>query len=121
MQSTTPFNPGDVVLVPFPFSDFPAVKKRPALMLAFVPAKRLPSMAIVAMITSRLDGEAFPGDCGVSDWKGAGLLFPSRIRLSKLVSLEAPVIIKTLGHISDADQLSVWREIRKIFSSWNQA
>jgi hypothetical protein len=30
----TPFEPGDVVLVRFPFTDLTAVKKRPALIVA---------------------------------------------------------------------------------------
>ena len=43
---------GDLALVPFPFTDLKTTKKRPALVLAVIPSKILPTLYIVAMVTS---------------------------------------------------------------------
>ena len=64
--SMTPF---DVVLVPFPFSDLSAAKRRPCLVLATVRPKGLSVHYIVAMMTSHLSGFRFPHDVVLADWK----------------------------------------------------
>lgn len=53
----TGFEPGDVILVPFPFSDLSGVKKRPALVLAV--AERLQEM-VCLMLTSLPEGQSGP-------------------------------------------------------------
>jgi mRNA interferase MazF len=54
MPSTTSFNQGDIVLVPFPFTDLTAIKQRPALVIS---PRRLndtrPDLVVVA-ITSQI-------------------------------------------------------------------
>ena len=105
----------DVVLVPFPFSDLSATKQRPCLVLAETRPPRLPPLYVVAMLTSNLRGTRFPHDVVLSDWQAASLPKPTLARLSKLVSIERPVIRRQLGRLGSADQASVRQTFGELF------
>jgi PemK-like, MazF-like toxin of type II toxin-antitoxin system len=109
---------GDLALVPFPFADLKTTKKRPALVLAVIPSKILPTLYIVAMVTSQKAGEKIAGDCDIASWKEAGLLHPSRLRLAKLVSLEEDLILKKLGGLPKEDRKVVAKELCSLFKEW---
>ena len=114
----TDFKPGDLVLVPFPFTDLRTTKKRPALVLAVIPSRILPTLVIVAMVTSQLEGERITGDYDLASWRDSGLLHPSKLRLAKLVSLEEGIIQKKLGALSPEDRKNVSRSLRDVFPDW---
>jgi mRNA interferase MazF len=42
-------------------------------------------------------------DIAVTDWKQAGLLAPSQVRVHKLAAVEKRLVRRKLGRISDAD------------------
>lgn len=114
----TPYKSGDVVLVPFPFTDLLTSKKRPALILVSITSKTFPQLYVVSMITSHLEGETLMGDYEIESWEEAHLLHPSKVRLAKLVSMENKIITKQLGTLSKKDQQRVKKEFQKIFSTW---
>ncbi len=60
MPSTTSFSQGDVVLVPFPFTDLSAIKQRPALVLSPDRSNKVRPDLVVAAITSQIP--TIPGD-----------------------------------------------------------
>jgi mRNA interferase MazF len=91
----------DVVVVPFPFSDRAAEKRRPALVLSgseFNDAGH----TVLAMITTR-SHHPWPGDCSLEDHDGAGLPLPCLVRL-KLFTLDNRVILRRIGCLSDRDR-----------------
>lgn len=100
------FNPGDVVLVPFPFSDLSGVKKRPALVLAV--ADRLKEM-VCLMLTS------LPGKGGLShsvvSWKAAGLLKPTTARLHRIFTIDRALALGRLGKIDDEEYLEILAKV----------
>lgn len=53
----TLIEPGDVVLVPFPYTDESAVKQRPAVVLSSKVYNATHPDLILAPITGRLDGD----------------------------------------------------------------
>ena len=112
---------GDVVIVPFPFTDLRTTKRRPALVLARVQSPALPALVVLAMITSQIEAEVLVGDYLLKAWKDAGLLHPSRVRLAKMVSLEARMILQKLGSLGQADRRGARRELRKVFADWIHA
>ncbi len=66
----TTFEPGDVVLVRFPFTDLAATKKRPAVVVSSAEFSQRHGDVVVMALTSRPQPEdALP----VEDWKAAGL------------------------------------------------
>ena len=107
----TNYRPGDVVLVPFPFADLTTSKRRPTLILATVTPKTLPVILIVAMITSQLNSEIIDADVVIEHWEESGLIYPSKIRLAKLVSIEKDLVVHKLGALREKD----WKVIKKRF------
>jgi mRNA interferase MazF len=67
----------DIVLVPFPFTDQSAVKKRPAIIASSDAHNRYRADIIVIAVTSQLHSADYFGDVAVGDWQQAELLKPS--------------------------------------------
>ena len=94
----------DVVVVPFPFSDKAAEKRRPALVLSNK-TFNASGHTVLAMITTR-SHHPWPGDCNVEEHDDAGLPLPCLVRL-KLFTLDNRVILRRIGRLSDADRKRV--------------
>jgi mRNA interferase MazF len=91
------YNPGDVVLVPFPFSDISSTKKRPALVLAV--AERWGEL-VCTMLTS---SPQYYNEVVILMWKEAGLLKPTVARIHRIFTIDAQLVIKTLGTLQPDD------------------
>lgn len=96
------FEPFDVVVVPFPYSDRLAEKRRPALVVSHrdLPAKT--GRIWVAMITSVDRSEM--GDVPLADFTECGLPVPSILRASKIATIDVTRILRRAGRLSDADR-----------------
>lgn len=104
MPNTTTYNFGDVILVPFPFTDQTATKKRPSVVISSAAYNKARPDLILMAITGRLSGSSRIGEVIVSDWKAAGLLKASTIK-PILTTIEKPLIIRTLGQLGQPDLL----------------
>ena len=98
MPFTTSFNQGDVVLVPFPFTDLSAVKQRPALVLSPKRLNSVRSDLIVAAITSQIpevigEDELLLSD---TDLRTTGLPKASIVKLGKIFTIHQGLIRKKL-------------------------
>ena len=76
---------GEVVVVPFPFSDLSATKRRPALVIAS-PAG---DDQIVCAITSQHYASRFALTLDAEGFQSGGLTRPSSIRVDKLFTRHA--------------------------------
>ncbi len=95
------FDQGDVVRVPFPYTDRSTRQFRPALVVS----KSLPAegatLLWVVMITSA-ENRSWPEDLPIgSEETSTGLPVPSTIRPCKIATIDADSA-KRLGHISSA-------------------
>ena len=99
MPSTTPFKRGDIVLVPFPFTDLTTTKQRPGLIISSDAFNAMHDDAVLLAITSQipptLDAEEFLIPAG--DLGACGLPKPSLVRLMKVFTLHQRLIIKRRG------------------------
>ena len=94
---------GQVVLVPFPFTDQTASKRRPAVVVSSL-AYNLDRPDLVMMaITSQLRPGPALGEVWLRDWKGAGLAKPSAIK-PVFATLEQGLVIRKLGVLAAQDQ-----------------
>ena len=81
----------DVVVVPFPFTDRNAAKRRPALVLSSRLFDQASQHSVLAMITSA-DQSAWLGDHAIADLETAGLPTECVVRL-KLFTLDHRLVI----------------------------
>lgn len=114
----TNFNAGDVVLIPFPFTDLTTHKKRPALILCGVVAYAFGNLYTCSMITGQIEGEDLQGDYLIHEWKESGLLHPSKLRLAKVVTIEENLVDKKIGVISKSDQKQIKNIFNKLYKKW---
>lgn len=104
------YEPFDVVVVPFPFTDTNASKNRPAVVLSsnknFGQAT---GHSVMAMITSARNAP-WQLDSTMSDWHKAGLPHASVIRM-KFFTLDNRFITRKIGALSPKDQADLRKKI----------
>jgi mRNA interferase MazF len=93
----------DVVVTPFPFTDSPDSKRRPALVLSPEPFNHA-GYTLLAMITTA-DQSAWAGDTKIQHEK-AGLKHPCVVRM-KLFTLDSRLILRKVGDLAPADRTRV--------------
>jgi mRNA interferase MazF len=106
----------DVVLVPFPFADLSATKRRPCLVLATTKPRSLPQHLVVCMMTSQIGGMHFPADHLLLSGKAAGLPKPTLVRLAKIVTIEESLVRKKLGSLAEVDRKALRAAFRELFA-----
>ncbi len=102
----TRFEFGDVVLVPFPFTDQSATKKRPAVVISSPAYNAARPDLIIMAVTSQLKPTNSFGEVIVDQWREAGLLKPSAIK-PVITTIEKGLVIKSMGKLSGEDQRSL--------------
>jgi mRNA interferase MazF len=110
--------PGEVVLVRFPFAELAVTKKRPALVLAGTVRSPRNRLVTLAMITSQVEALKLPGDVLLADWKAAGLLHPSLLRMAKVATVDEQLVEKTIGRLSERDMTAGRGAFHRVFSRW---
>lgn len=108
---------GEIVLVPFPYSDLRGMKRRPACVVSADAYQRGPDV-IVAMVTSEVGRQQSPGlgDVVVADWRAAGLRAPSTVRVGRLLVLEQRLLGLTLRRLSVPTLAQVDDALRSVFA-----
>jgi mRNA interferase MazF len=107
----TSFSQGDVVKVPFPYTDKATRQSRPALVVSSDELQEAHGLIWVTMITSA-ENRAWESDVTISNLSIAGLPAPSVIRTAKIATIDAADASK-LGTISAAQLKLVLNGIGK--------
>jgi mRNA interferase MazF len=99
----TNYNFGEIVLVPFPFTDQTGTKKRPAVIVssAFYNVS-LPDVVLTA-VTSQVRKPLKAGEIEINDWQNAGLLKSSVIK-PVFTTIEKKLILRKLGELEKNDE-----------------
>ncbi len=104
---------GDIILVPFPFTDQTTTKRRPAVVVSSdIYNNERPDIIIMA-ITSQLRLRDKMVETSVKDWQEAGLIKPSVIK-PILATIEKNLVLKKLGHLSKNDMPSLQKILQTI-------
>ncbi len=110
--SEAAFRPFDVVVVPFPYSDRLAEKRRPALVVSSA-ALHAEGYVWLVMITGAAK-ERRDGDVTIRDLAGAGLPGPSMVRTVKIATVEPEHILRRIGKLGRAERTAV----KKAMAGW---
>lgn len=103
----------DVVSVPFPFTDKPDAKRRPALVLSKTVFNRS-GHTVLSMITTR-GHRPWPGDSKIEEYSAAGLNLQCQVRL-KVFTLDNRLLLKKIGHLSNSDAEKVKKHLHHFFA-----
>jgi mRNA interferase MazF len=105
------FKAFDVIVVPFPYADQLAEKRRPALVISDPELERQCGLVWVAMITSSGRAPTL-GDVTLSDQSATGLPSASMVRAGKIATIEPHRVIRRAGTLSPADKSSVSQALK---------
>lgn len=88
---------GDIIIINFPFSDSHGSKRRPAVVFKDTDDKDL----LIAKVTSQLYNTEF--DIEIKEWKDAGLISASIIRIHKIQTIHTSLILGVIGRLTLSD------------------
>ena len=113
IPAMTPYKQGDIVLIPFPFTDLSTIKQRPAFIISSDSYNKIHADIIICAITSHIPAKTEPFDYKMTsdDIKHAGLPKESLIKLDKIVTIDKRLVRKKLGTLP----LSTIKELLKRF------
>jgi len=104
---------GDVLLVPFPFTDQTTSKRRPAVVVSSDAYHRERPDLIILAVTSQARPQAAFGEAAVAKWKEAGLLRPSVLK-PVVATIERGLVLRKLGRLADEDRAALRKVIGEI-------
>ncbi len=103
---------GDVVVLPFPFSDLTKSKKRPALIVADLDGDDV----ILCQITSQARADRYSAIITNSDFNKGNLDLTSVVRPNRLFTADKSIILYKVGILNDSKIKEVEKEIVRIFT-----
>jgi mRNA interferase MazF len=95
------FVKGDVVVVPFPFSDLTQAKRRPALVVSMPEGDDL----ILCQITSQYVRDNYAVPLDDKDFETGGLKQPSNVRPNRIFTADSHIVLYRVGGLR-RDKLS---------------
>jgi len=106
------YDAGDVVVVPFPFTDRATTKRRPALILSDGAVGEAIGHSLLAMITSAKQS-GWPLDVPIADRGAAGLDTACVVRM-KLFTLDHRLIVRRAGTLGAGDRAAVSGAVKEL-------
>ena len=105
----------DLVLLPYPFTDFQGTKVRPALIVSNNILNQKSEDCIMVALTTILKNEPYSLNITQSDLIEGKLIRPSRIRVDKIFSVKKSLVLKKIGVLSSDTFTKVKLEIGLLF------
>ena len=109
---TTDLTPGDVVLVPLPFTDLSDAKLRPAVVVSSTYYNSVVDDIVVAGLTSQLRRT---GDLHyhLADWQAAGLLKPTVVK-PIVATIKKDIVRLVIGRVTERDLVGVQQVLNRV-------
>ncbi len=104
------FVKGDIVVVPFPFSNISQSKKRPALVIANIEGSDL----ILSQITSQSISDSDAIRIVDNDFDEGSLMKTSNIRPNKIFTADKSIILYRAGHLTNEKTEEVTNKLVEI-------
>ena len=107
------FIKGDIVVVPFPFSDLTNAKRRPALVIANLTGNDV----ILCQITSKNTSDAYSISITENDFNSGSLNQISNARPNKLFTADSQIILYKIGSLKSEKMKEITNSIITIIES----
>ncbi len=104
------FNRGEIIFIPFPFTDFTAVKPRPALVVATMPGNDI----VICEITSKSVRDNYAVAVTQTDFEWGGLPRNSNIRANIIMTANSHRVVKTMGKLKKETTEAVIANITRL-------
>ncbi|MDO9123193.1 MAG: type II toxin-antitoxin system PemK/MazF family toxin [Deltaproteobacteria bacterium] len=104
------FVKGDVVVVPFPFSDLTQAKRRPALVVSVLEGDDL----ILCQVTSQLVKDSYAISIEGRDFEEGGLKQKSNVRPNRLFTADGHIVLYRIGNLKKDKLNEIIEKIIKI-------
>lgn len=111
------FVTGDVIIVPFPFSDLTTNKRRPALIVASL----IGDDVILCQITSKTVSDLYAIGLLKTDFMAGGLDQESHIRPNRLFTADSKIILYKAGTLKPEKLNAVVMKLVEIITPKNSA
>jgi len=105
------FVKGDIVVVPFPFSDLTQAKKRPALVISVLEGDDL----ILCQITSKRIKDKYAISIDDKDFAEGSLNQPSNVRPNRLFTADSHIVLYRVGNLTPAKLDIIIENLIEIF------
>ena len=109
------FRQGDIILVPFPFTDLSTAKQRPALIISKNNYNSKTDDIIICGITSNLKDSNYSVLIANSDLSSGNLITPSRVKLDKIFTLNKSKVIRKFGAVREEVISKIKLELNNMF------
>lgn len=119
-RSKTPLRRGDIVLVPFPFTNLTTEKLRPAVIVSNDPQETDVVIAFISSIVppKQLAKTDYLLQPDHPDSLKTGLKKASVFKMKKLLTIDRGKIVRRLGRVSPAIQKELDVRLRDAFGLW---
>jgi mRNA interferase MazF len=108
-----PLVKGDVVVIPFPFSDLSATKRRPALVIATLPGDDV----MLCQITSQAITHNLAIAISAQDFADGSLHQSSNVRPERLFTADSHIIAYRVGSLTPAKMREVTDAIIRLITA----
>jgi mRNA interferase MazF len=112
----TTYSFGDVLLVPFPFTDQTTTKKRPTIVISSNAYNRQKTDILLIAVTSQIHTQLEFGEMLINEWEKAGLIKLSAVK-PIITTLEKHLVIKKLGKLEAKDIQSLKNLLQQIIAT----
>lgn len=109
----TTYEFGDVLLVPFPFTDQTTSKNRPTVVISSSAYNAARPDLILMAVSSQVKVPLLFGELEIKDWQTAGLLKISVVK-SVITTIQKSLVIRQLGKLQTSDRESLEHLLRLI-------
>ena len=104
------YEQGEIVVVPFPFSDLSFIKQRPVLILSKDKDNKISDDVITCGITSNLKDTKYSVLIDNKDLEKGEIPAKSRIKIDKIFTLDKNIINKNVAKINKETLMKVKKE-----------
>lgn len=105
------FHRGDILLVPYPYTDLKATKTRPAVVISSDRYHEEQPDLVLAALTTNVLAATGTLDYKLQDWASSGLRFPTAFK-PVVVTLDPDLAVYHIGKLSSRDLTEINTRLR---------